>query len=392
VPLAPMHRDTATLLVARAMGPAVSVVLLAILARKDGAADVGLYGLAAAVFSLLEAASSLGMRHLLPRELARRDDRALLASAAVACLSVGTVLALITGVSTLWMRGGMATVVALAAAATPLAAVAVTEEGYWLARGRASRLAWALLAEQGVRLVVSLAALYLGAGVETLVAVMVLGRAVAVVLTLPPGGLTLWATNRSSLRVLWSEVPVFLGLEAVYQLYWRVDVLLLSALTPLSEVGFYVAAYRVFSALLLLPQSYGQILLPGMVKDGGRRLLRRGIIEMLVMGAVLGFVAAVGSAPLMRLVYGQGFERAALVLTILSLGMVLASVDQPQGRALVARGRQRLDLTVLTVATACNAALNLILIPTHGAVGAAAATLVSLAVSVGGHALALRGT
>jgi len=389
---ATMHRDTGMLLTARAAGPAVTVCLLALMARQHGSVDVGLYGMAAAAFSLLEAASSLGMRHLLPRELARQNDRALLGSAAVACLTTGVMLALITGVCTLWMEGRMAAVVALAAVATPLAAVAVPEEGYWLAQGKAGRLAVALLVEQGVRLILGLAMLHRGAGAEALVAVMVAGRALVVVLTLPPGGLGLRATSLPVLRRLAREVPVFLGLESVYQLYWRVDVLLLSALAPLSEVGFYVAAYRVFSAFLLLPQSYGQILLPGMMKDGGGRLLRRGIIEMLLIGAVLGLICGVGAAPMMRVVYGEGFGRASIVLAVLSLGMVLASVDQPQGRALVARGKQALDLKVLSLATACNVALNVVLIPPHGAVGAAVATIVSLAVSVSGHALALRTT
>ncbi|MCU0611331.1 MAG: polysaccharide biosynthesis C-terminal domain-containing protein [Candidatus Eisenbacteria bacterium] len=386
----PQHRDTVTLLVARASGPLVTIGLLALLARRRGAGDVGLYGLAAAVFSILEAASSLGLRHLLPRELARREDPVLLASASVACLLAGAILAVLAAAGAILAGGPAARVILLVAAATPIAAVAVPEEGYWLGVERVRRLSAALLAEQVIRLVGGLLLLANGAGVAWLVALTGIGRLAAVALAWPPGGLPLRSVSPETLRGLARQVPVFLGLEAVFQLYWRVDVLLLSALSSLAEVGFYVAAYRVFSALLLLPQSYGQILLPGMMKEGGEKLLRRGIIDTLMIGVVLGLVAGVGALPLMRCLYGEGFQRAASVLVILSVGMVLASVDQAQGKALVARGRQRLDLSVLAVATACNVGLNLLLIPGHGAVGAAVATLASLMVSVGGHARALR--
>ncbi len=385
----PLHRDAGLLLVARLSTPAVTVVLLALLARRRGPEEVGLWGLSAAVFSLLEAVSSLGMRHLLPRELARGDDRALRAAATVACVGVGSVLALATLVAAALLPPRTGQVLALAALAVPLAAVGVVEEGFWLGRGPAIRLACALLAEQLVRLLLGVLLLASGAGVVALVALLPLGRLMAILLALPPGGLGLEAASRRSLARLRHEVPVFLGLEAVFQLYWRVDVLLLSALASLTEVGYYVAAYRVFSTLLLLPQSYGQVLLPKLVHDGDGRLLRRGVWEMAAVGLVLGGASAVLAGFLMRLLCGQGFARAALVLTILAIGMVPASVDQPQGKALVARGQQRRDLSVLLLATACNVGMNLLLIPPFGAAGAAWATLASLAVSVGGHARAL---
>ncbi|MBN1423367.1 oligosaccharide flippase family protein [Candidatus Fermentibacteria bacterium] len=387
----PLHRDTVTLLVARAAGPAVTVILLALLARQRGAEEVGLYGLAAAVFSLLEAASSLGFRHLLPREMARVEDRALLGSAAVACLGVGTLLALIAGAMAVCLTVGQTSrVLVLVALAIPIAALAVPEEGYWIGVQRSGRLAATLLVEQAARLLAGLALLRGNAPVEALVGLLGLGRAVAVVLAIPPQGFGFRRANRHTLRALARQVPVFLGLEAMFQLYWRVDVLLLSALASLAEVGFYVAAFRIFSTLLLVPQSYGQILLPRMMKPGGERLLRRGIADTLAMGIALGLAAGAGASVAVRFLYGAGFDRAASVLVVLAFGMVLASVDQAQGRALVARNRQGRDLAVLSVATVVNVWLNIILIPRYGAMGAAAATLLSLAVSVGGHATALR--
>ena len=74
---------------------------------------------------------------------------------------------------------------------------------------------------------------------------------------------------------------------------------------------------------------------------------------------------------------------------ILGIGFILACVDQPQGRLLIARGRQLWDLFTLAVAVVSNITLNSILIPRYGGVGAAWATVFSLIVSVVIHGIGI---
>jgi O-antigen/teichoic acid export membrane protein len=176
----------------------------------------------------------------------------------------------------------------------------------------------------------------------------------------------------------------------VFQLYWRVDVVLLSMLANRSDVGFYVAAYRIFSGLLLLPQSYGQVLLPRLVRSSFVSNMRRALTETAVMGVLVAGAVMILSPLGVGLLYGPSFSASASILTILAFGLVPACVDQPLGRALIARGYQKMDLAAVAAATGVNIALNLLLIPRFGANGAAFATVVALVVSVFGHSLALR--
>ncbi len=383
--MSPFHESATLLFTARASGPAVTVILLVLLARSGGAEQVGLYGLAAAVFALLEAGVSLGLRHLLAREFAKREDDFLLGSSALVCLTSGVVLGIgLTAVVLSFTAGPEREILLLVGPALPLSGLMVVAEGYWIGRQKVRRLVTALLTEQGFRLITGLVVLRIWPAAVSLVALIAVGRVLAFSIAMPKGRLKLSLTNVRTLRYLRKEIPLFLGLEVVFQLYWRVDVILLALLRDRVEVGFYVAAYRIFSGLLLVPQSYGQVLLPRLMNKG-ENVLRRATMETAAVGLLLGLGIMAAATTLIDFLYGGEFSRAGSVLMILAVGLIPASMDQPQGRALVASGRQDKDLSVVIVATIINIVLNLFLIPSHGAIGAAYATVVSLAVSLLGH-------
>ncbi len=385
-----MRSATMYLSMARALGPGVSVVLIVLLARRNGPEEVGIYGLALAVFALLEAAASLGMRHLLPRELARGHNQQLLATGAALCLGAGLLLCLgLICISGLFVSPTTGHVLAVVALALPFSGLMVAAEGYWIATQHVGRLVKALVLEQAIRLVTGLVIVAAGYGAIGLMCCFVLGRLTAAVLARPPGGFSLARSARSTALSLMREIPIFVGLEACFQLYWRVDVLLLSLISSKAETGYYVAAYRIFSALLLLPQSYGQILLPRLVKSQGDGLFRRGIRDMAFLGGAMAVATILLARTGTGVLYGPGYQRSALILVILAMGLLPASVDQPQGRALVAAGRQSKDLAALAAATGTNICLNLLLIPSFGGLGAAWATIASLIVSVLAHRMAL---
>lgn len=386
-----MHRRTSALLLARIAGPVVSVVLIALLARQSGADEVGLYGLAVAVFALLEAAGSLGLRHLLAREFAGKTDARLFGTASLLCLTSGGFLALFLAAATLILQSPSTRVILLVIApALPLSGLLVAAEGYWIGTERVNRLVMALLIEQVFRLIGSGVILFIWPSAASLLSVFVVGRIVAVLLARPPGGLRFREASYRIIVSLAKQIPTFLGLEVVFQLYWRVDVVLLSVLTSRSEVGFYVAAYRIFSGLLLLPQSYGQALLPRLVRSAAVSNIRRALAETTVMGILVAGAVVILSARGVEFLYGASFLPSVSILTILALGLVPACIDQPLGRALIARGYQRMDLAAVATATVVNIVLNLLLIPRFGANGAAGATVVALVVSVVGHSVALR--
>jgi len=384
-----MRKATLSLTAARGIGPLISFVLIVLLGRMRGPEEVGYFGIALAAFALMEAVTSLGMRHLLPRELAGSADKGVVTTAAAVCFGTGILLSLlIIPILITFVEGAAASVILFVLPALPIAGLMVVAEGYWLARFRVSRVINALLVEQLVRGALSIVLLSTGYGVKSLILSFVIGRCVAFSIAIPDCG---WQRPRiDMLRSLLKQVPPFVALELCFQAYWRVDVILLGILSTARETGYYVVAYRLFSGLLLLPQSYGQILLPrfSITKDAG--LLRKSLRDMLFAGIVLFIFIHIVGYRIIDVLYGGGYERSGSILLILAIGFIGACVDQPQGRLLIARGRQLWDLSALSGAVVVNVILNLILIPPYGGIGAAWATVLSLFVSVTIHGVGIR--
>ena len=162
-------------------------------------------------------------------------------------------------------------------------------------------------------------------------------------------------------------------------IYYKVDVWLLGLLRGSSTVAPYAAAYRLVDGLLLPAGALAALVVPRLARAGAddrRREVHRlaAVAVGLVTPAALG--AAVLARPLMGLVFGGRYRAGAGALAVLTASVApgAAVLVLSQGAAVVARSRLAL---VTAVSLAANVALNCMLIPLAGALGAAWATLVS---------------
>ena len=85
------------------------------------------------------------------------------------------------------------------------------------------------------------------------------------------------------------------------------------------------------------------------------------------------------SRPLVRL-FGPAFEAAAMPLLILCAGQFVNSLAGPAGNLLINCGLESKSARILALTCSLNIALNLALIPRYGAMGAALASAIALAV------------
>lgn len=177
-----------------------------------------------------------------------------------------------------------------------------------------------------------------------------------------------------------------IGLAALLvQIYYGFDTILLGILKTDAIVGWYSAAYRVVTLLMtgafLLGATYQPILARAFATDrtGFAAHLRRLTAAALLLGLILPAAMAIGAPLVVRLLYGQTFAPAALPLAILMASMPFAYMGIAYSTALVAAGEQRRMLVGAAVAAISNIAINLVLIPPFGMVGAAIATVVSYA-------------
>jgi len=146
--------------------------------------------------------------------------------------------------------------------------------------------------------------------------------------------------------------------------------------------GIYTMAYRVIDLATMPSTSIELAAAPRLFRLGatglehaaqlGRRLLKRSLLTSSVMAVAL-FV----SAPLIPLLVGHGFAESVSALRWLCLIPVFRSIHGMSGSVLTGSGLQRYRLATQIIAALGNFGLNLWLIPTHGWIGAAWASLLT---------------
>jgi O-antigen/teichoic acid export membrane protein len=160
----------------------------------------------------------------------------------------------------------------------------------------------------------------------------------------------------------------------------RFDVIVLSAFAPLATVGAYAIAQIVAELVLLFPNAMGYVL-RAQVASGSRKDSLSGAALRLngtvVLACVLG-VLLVGP-PMIVYGFGPGFHSALVPFLILLPGMWFLSAGGLVQDALSGRGRPGLSSLLAVGEVIITIALDLILIPSYGAVGAAIASVCAYA-------------
>ncbi len=193
------------------------------------------------------------------------------------------------------------------------------------------------------------------------------------------------AGQAAALRSFWSfSAPR--GLAGVFQigLLWF-DTLLLGALGTTQDAGIYAAASR-----YLLVGQFVQLALVDVVQpaigaalatgDTGtaRRMYQTGTAWQMALAWPV-YITLGMFAPLFLSVFGPGFTAGAPALTILCLAMLVATGAGPVDAVLLMGGRSSTSLANSAGAFGLNVALNLLLIPRFGVIGAALAWFAALA-------------
>ena len=176
-------------------------------------------------------------------------------------------------------------------------------------------------------------------------------------------------TLRHGLRFYPGEIAALLHL--------RVDVILLGLLAPLAFAGVYVVAYQAAEPILVIA-SAAQASLLALGSDeqanAGSSPAARLTRETIVLATGLAIAAAIVAPFLIPMMYGSDFGPAVGPFLVL-LPAVVALATARIAIAELTRAN-RLELTVVAsgVALVVNVVLNIALIPSFGAMGAAAAS------------------
>ncbi len=383
----------------------LSFAFVVYVARALRPADFGVLNFAYSFPLLFIVVVDFGFNPLLIREASRRPEETsrLFHNFLVLKLALAALYLAAVGVGTLALAPGPAFQPATLLLAGFMLLNSFTEyvNAVFQARQQmqleAGIMAWQKLSLLGFGLV----ALALGGGLFGValayLAAGLCGLTAAVVVLIRTGFVTGdWRLDAGVLRAGLREALPLTLTTLFINLYFRIDMTLLARMRPAAEVGWYGAAHKCIEVLMLVPAVLVASSFPGLsrlhAEDPERlRLAARQLLRLLLL---LGLPTAAGAIllgrPLMVLCFGPEFAPAGAVLGWLGAALALIFWNYPLSYLLISAGRQRVNAIASGLAVAVSVAANLLLIPAHGPLGAAAAAVLTEAFLLTAYLWALR--
>ena len=163
---------------------------------------------------------------------------------------------------------------------------------------------------------------------------------------------------------------------------YRLDQLLMGALSSQRQLGLYSVAVSWAEALFFLPSALASVQRPRLVRgtaqQAGEQTARAFRMLVLLTAVLAGAMAAL--APLLCVgLFGAEFEDSVAQLRVLLLGSFGVVAVKLLGTTLTARGLPLRETAAIAVAFGCTITLDLLLIPAYGGMGAAIASTVAYA-------------
>lgn len=244
------------------------------------------------------------------------------------------------------------------------------------------RLGWVTAGEVLRQLIFTVAILILvltGAGLVPLLAAPIAGGVAALVPTMwlvrsrtpfRPG-----TDPRAWGRILRQTLPVAAA-GAIYNLYFRLVVLLMSLIATETQLGYFSLSFRIVEVLVLAPLIVFGSVLPLLARaardDHGR--LANAFGQTFTVAAIAGLgltLLTYAGAELAMVILGAPSSPAAGVLEIQSLAVAAAFLTPVYSFTFIAQHRHRELIVINATVLAITLALALVLVPAAGAVGGA---------------------
>ena len=396
-----LSRSTAVAVGVKVLGAAAALGVNLIVARLLGAADAGLYFLAATTMTIGTVFGRLGLDNAVLRFVSEAVDRADLDGvkathhranmvSLVASLGAGALLILFAPLFARLFSAPALTAPLrwMAAGIVPTSLVMLHGEGFKALRRPNLGIAAKQLFLPVATIVAMLAMVPTwgvdGAGAAYLVAAM---ATLAVTWSLWPRDRRPFVrTSGESVRsLLHSSIPLFwfasLNLVMTFS-----DTVLLGILGSTTDVSIYTVAAKLALLTTFVMTGIESIVAPrfsGMLARGEHGALRTLAIRAtsLATGAALPIIAIlVAAGPWVLRAFGPAFPDGAAALAILACGQLVNVMTGSVGYLLIMSGRERDLRNNVLVAAVSNVVLNLCLIPALGISGAAIATATSIVV------------
>lgn len=197
----------------------------------------------------------------------------------------------------------------------------------------------------------------------------------------PVAAVAAWRLRQVETVTSWREFWAYTGprsaaaaLQAVFQ---RLDVVIVAFLAGPAEAAFYVAATRFKVVGQLVGQGLAQGVQAELVRrfargepEAARALHRRAAHTQMALTWPFWILYAVFAPQILQL-FGDGYAHAADTAVVVAVTMMAASACGMVDVVMIASGRTKASLATIAAALATTVVLDLLLVPAHGAFGAA---------------------
>jgi len=181
-----------------------------------------------------------------------------------------------------------------------------------------------------------------------------------------------------------TSAPLFLASLAIL-IYTRLDLLMLGAMVGDEGAGIYSAATRLSEAWLFIPTALAATALPVLISlqhtEGTVAALQKVLRQSAQVGWVIALVTTVFAEPMIQILYGPDFSAAAPTLRVLAWSGLFTFLGIASVPFFTLENLQRFTLYRTLAGVLINTGLNFVLIPQHGVLGAATATVITQAVA-----------
>lgn len=189
----------------------------------------------------------------------------------------------------------------------------------------------------------------------------------------------------SLMRVAW---PLLIANLTFFLVGSGVDIWVIAAFRPESDVALYGAAVRavvLVTTPFLIVQGVAPPIMAELHARGLREELQRTARATATLAGIPAFAAllafVVAGRPILGLVYGAFYRRAALVLAILSVGRLVGVWTGPSGVALMMTGHQRSMMNISLATGIASVGGGIAVAPHFGTTGVAVVTTVCVIAS-----------
>lgn len=165
----------------------------------------------------------------------------------------------------------------------------------------------------------------------------------------------------------------------------RADLLLVNAYRGASQAGLYSVTVAIADALYIVPTAFAVNLFPRVARGGSSERSADVFRKVAILFAGLCLVSALLARPAIGLVYGSRFDGAATLFYWLVPGTYCLGMLNVLAQHFAGRGFPLPAVLVWFVGLGVNLAMNLILLPKHGAYIAALSSSVAYVLLLGLH-------